>query len=212
MLNSGIASFLDEKDNPGSFVLSHIYLLVGLSFPLWVNTITHHENCRLLLRDEGFNDNSILLGSSSSDIVGSAGGASNSVNTLVHVPGAIDGVCTCDGAVIISNMVLLSGVLSVGIGDTMASIGGIRFGKVKWPGSKKTIEGSVCGVIAQVFVVLLLWLCGWVRSYGFYWWIGVLISMVVCGAVEAFTDQVDNIVLPLIMFCGVSITEMGINS
>ena len=94
---------------------------------------------------------------------------------------------------------LLAGMLSVGIGDTAASIGGTYLGRRKWAGTKKTVEGSVCGVVAQLAVV------GGLVSSGFLdvsWsiWGKLLVSTSLVAVVEALTDQVDNIVLPLLLY------------
>ncbi|PVV03327.1 hypothetical protein BB560_002203 [Smittium megazygosporum] len=82
-------SSLDEKDS-GKLAMSHIYLLFGCAFPIWI------EN-----------------------------------NFSVQA---------------------LSGVLAVGIGDAVASIIGIKFGRHRWFGSKKSIEGTlgfICSILAS---------------------------------------------------------------
>lgn len=45
---------------------------------------------------------------------------------------------------------LMSGVLTIGIGDTSASIVGSKWGKNQWVGSHKTIEGTIACIIAQL--------------------------------------------------------------
>ncbi|CAG8700656.1 17226_t:CDS:2, partial [Acaulospora morrowiae] len=45
----------------------------------------------------------------------------------------------------------LSGILTLGIGDAMASIIGKRCGRRRWPGTSKTVEGSVSFVLFQLF-------------------------------------------------------------
>lgn len=67
--------FIDEKDSSSKLILSHIYLLVGLSLPLWISDINTFNLCQL------------------------------------------------------------SGLITVGIGDSFASLIGSRFGKHKLPGS-----------------------------------------------------------------------------
>ena len=39
VLTQTYSCFLDEKDRAGTLVLSHVYLLVGLSAPLWIVSI-----------------------------------------------------------------------------------------------------------------------------------------------------------------------------
>lgn len=201
LLTNAFSSFLDEKDRQGTLILSHIYLLVGLSLPLWIPNVPGLNLppiCSPVYRSTVSVGDPLqhpqLLGG-----VNSASQRGSGSNEEV--------VCWCGPGV--SAMLVLSGVLAVGVGDTFASVGGIRFGKHKWPRSKKTVEGTVSGVVAQLLVVAVLVLAGgvMVTSGGCMWWTGVVATMLVCSVVEAFTDQVDNLVLPLLMFCGISLTE-----
>lgn len=98
ILQQGFIVFADEKDCLLS--LTPIYLLCGLSLPLWMPT-----------------------------------------NNLTLV-------------------VLLSGVLTVGIGDTAASFFGNRWGAHKWLDMEKTIEGTIACIFCQVCVILTLTCCG----------------------------------------------------
>ncbi len=54
----------------------------------------------------------------------------------------------------------LSGIISVGIGDSAASIVGSKIGIRKWPGTKRTLEGSLAGLIAQFIFISCLWYLG----------------------------------------------------
>ncbi|KAJ3013324.1 hypothetical protein HKX48_005829 [Thoreauomyces humboldtii] len=74
----------------------------------------------------------------------------------------------------------LSGMLTLGIGDTMASICGKRFGRTRWPGTVKTVEGTFAFNIAVMSVCLLLNITG--------------------GLLEAVSDQNDNLIIPLYTF------------
>lgn len=145
VISQAFNTFLDEKDG-GSLILSHIYLLVGVASPLWLNPCP----------GELQTDSRSLLPS-------------------------------------------LAGVLAVGVGDTAASVGGTYLGRRHWSGTKKTVEGSVCGVVAQLVAVFVLVGLGLVEV-SVAGWGRLLVSASLVAVVEALTDQVDNIVLPLLLY------------
>ena len=39
LIDESMALFLDEKDMKSSIILSHIYLLIGFSYPLWISNL-----------------------------------------------------------------------------------------------------------------------------------------------------------------------------
>lgn len=92
---------------------------------------------------------------------------------------------------------LLSGVLSIGIGDAVASCIGSKFGQYKWAGTQRTFEGTATNILSQVALVYFLKITGaFAQEYVLS---KTVISATVVAAVEAKTDQVDNLVLPLVM-------------
>ena len=104
ILNSSMAGFLDEKDQ-GCLILTHTYLLVGCSLPVWIFPSTAATNAAEIL-------------------------------------------------------LLSSGIISLGIGDAAASIGGSIYGRTKWPGSQKSVEGTAFSVAAQLIFVGALQVSG----------------------------------------------------
>mmetsp|Transcript_8688 Transcript_8688/g.17629 ORF Transcript_8688/g.17629 Transcript_8688/m.17629 type:complete len:521 (-) Transcript_8688:1247-2809(-) len=91
------------------------------------------------------------------------------------------------------------GLASLGISDTFASVVGKRFGTLRWFGTEKTLEGT-----------LAAWLCGAL----FQWLMSEKTSLLVIGAamipvtlLEAWTEQVDNLILPPYAFAVVSFTN-----
>ncbi|XP_022782719.1 dolichol kinase-like isoform X2 [Stylophora pistillata] len=92
------------------------------------------------------------------------------------------------------NLALYSGILSLGIGDTMASVVGKRFGRCRWPGGVKTVEGTLAGVASQLLFLWSLHYKGFLFLPEERWW---SVSMaVICGSLlEGWTTQIDNIVL-----------------
>jgi len=92
---------------------------------------------------------------------------------------------------------LVSGLLSVGVGDTAASVCGSLVGVNRWPGSKKTKEGTAACFLSQLFSVIALIHMGYVPRTNL---IKPTFAIGVTSLVEAKTDQVDNLVLPLLMY------------
>lgn len=92
---------------------------------------------------------------------------------------------------------LLAGLLSVGVGDTAASMCGTWCGKHKWPGSEKTKEGTAACFLSQLFVVIALIHFNYIPRTDL---LQPTLAIAVTSIVEAITDQVDNIALPLLMY------------
>jgi dolichol kinase len=58
------------------------------------------------------------------------------------------------------------GVLSLGIGDALASIIGRRIGQLRWsPASGKTVEGSVAFLASVLVSSGMLWSFGWIKDF-----------------------------------------------
>ncbi|CAF0786326.1 unnamed protein product [Brachionus calyciflorus] len=140
MIQELLVIFLDEKDTNSSLILSHIYLLIGLSFPFWFSS---------------FNE---------------------------------------------FNLAELSGLITVGIGDSFASIVGSKFGKHKLPRSNKTVEGSLAMVFSQLFFYILLIQIGLIDLTHYENYIFILVNLSLSGYVEAFTKDNDNVVLPIVIY------------
>ncbi|KAF2900717.1 hypothetical protein ILUMI_05472 [Ignelater luminosus] len=94
---------------------------------------------------------------------------------------------------------VMSGVLAVGVGDTLAGAIGTKFGKHKWPGTKKTIEGTIGCICSQLILVWVLIYLGYI-GYNQHEVLKAVIAIVIGSLVEAKTTQIDNIVLPLVVF------------
>ncbi|CAO3635262.1 unnamed protein product [Mucor fragilis] len=104
----------------------------------------------------------------------------------------------------------LSGVLSLGFGDAAASIIGKRFGRYRWPGTKKTVEGTAAFIIAVflsswviVYSSALVGIDGasrYVASAGRGEWLNYSVVITLTALLEAFSTQNDNIIIPLYMY------------
>ncbi|KAM8934787.1 dolichol kinase [Pelodytes ibericus] len=141
-LRNLLSLFLDERDS-GPLILTHIYLLLGMSLPVWL----FPRFCAASLSGP-------------------------------------------------STLLPYCGVLAVGVGDTIASIGGSTFGELKWPGTKKTFEGTTMSVFAQIIAVALILIfdSSVNMNSGYVWILG---SLTLVSLLEAFTTQIDNLILPL---------------
>ncbi|KAH8284636.1 hypothetical protein KR018_008614, partial [Drosophila ironensis] len=94
---------------------------------------------------------------------------------------------------------LLAGILAVGVGDTAASVVGSKLGRNKWSGSSRSVEGTLAFVASILLFLWLLHLGGWLALSQAKWFAAVF-GALNAALVEAFTDQVDNLVLPLVFY------------
>lgn len=49
---------------------------------------------------------------------------------------------------------MYSGVLALGVGDSIAAVSGTLVGRHKWPGTSKTFEGTFMSVVCQFIVAV----------------------------------------------------------
>ncbi|EFA86315.1 hypothetical protein PPL_00105 [Heterostelium album PN500] len=95
----------------------------------------------------------------------------------------------------------LSGLLTIGVGDSLASLVGTKFGRTKWFGTSKSIEGTLGGIISTFTAgVILLIAIQPTSATLFSDVIKLLIASFLSGILEASTTQIDNIILPIIFF------------
>eukprot|EP01018_Ginkgo_biloba_P035735 Gb_24202 [translate_table: standard] len=95
-----------------------------------------------------------------------------------------------------------AGILSLGIGDTMASMVGHKYGVLRWSKSgKKTVEGTAAGITSVLLACSVL--LPWVASTSFILsqhWLSLVLSVICAGLLEAYTTQLDNAFIPLIFY------------
>merc|ERR1719468_123391 len=133
--------FIDEKDSNSKLILSHIYLLVGLSFPLWISDIKSFNLCHL------------------------------------------------------------SGLITVGIGDSFASLIGSRLGKHKLPGcDKKSVEGSIGLILSELITLLVLAETGFIDLFNTFNILLILTFLILTSFIEAYTNDNDNLILPIVAY------------
>ncbi|RKP34456.1 hypothetical protein BJ085DRAFT_28818 [Dimargaris cristalligena] len=95
----------------------------------------------------------------------------------------------------------LAGILTLGLGDAAASIvGQSAWGRHHWPGSRKTVEGTVAFTLSVLIVTGVLSLSPTFQASagpsGASWFI---MSTTITAIGEALTDQNDNLYIPLIL-------------
>ena len=99
-----------------------------------------------------------------------------------------------------SSLLLLGefGVVCVGIGDAMGAVVGTKWGKHKWGKNQRTLEGSLAMWLSMVVATIVIGSCSgsnW-RECGAF-----LGATVLTTILEAFTVQLDNLVLPMFGSC-----------
>ncbi|KAH9983087.1 hypothetical protein BJV74DRAFT_980805 [Russula compacta] len=94
-----------------------------------------------------------------------------------------------------SRLLLYTGILTVGVGDAVASVVGKRVGRYKWsPTTSKTLEGSAGFTLSVVVFAWALRVCGLVEEFSIVRY-GSIIG--VGSMLEAVSGQNDNIILPV---------------
>lgn len=95
-----------------------------------------------------------------------------------------------------------TGVLVLGVGDALASIVGKFLGRVHWPGSQKTVEGTAAFILSILSCAWLLRAVGMVDhfSMGRY-----AIATTMAGLLEASSSQNDNLVIPIFFWSCISL-------
>lgn len=107
--------------------------------------------------------------------------------------------CDLTGSSGLELLPLISGILSIGIGDTFASVIGSKIGRNKWQNGVKSVEGTLASILAQAVFMYALSFFGYlpltIRLAAIS---GV--AIISNGLIEALTDQVDNLVLPIVTY------------
>jgi len=99
-----------------------------------------------------------------------------------------------------------AGILAVGVGDACAAAFGVSFGRVRWPQSHRTVEGSmafVVGVVVAARILVYLSLHGSdgeQEESGYWHLLAFVCATVLTSLLEVYTLSIDNLVLPL-YFC-----------
>jgi len=94
-------------------------------------------------------------------------------------------------SIILKNDLLAwAGIISLGIGDTFACLIGYYLGRMQLPYRKKTIEGTLGGFVSMcIFCSYFNLLTPYVTS-----------CLLLISLYEAYTEKIDNLVLPILSF------------
>jgi dolichol kinase len=90
-----------------------------------------------------------------------------------------------------------SGIVSVGIGDSVASLVGSAIGTHPWPGTRKTVEGTLASIAFSLAFVCTLWPFSSTSSPFPIFDPAAIAAIAVSSLSEAFTPLIDNLVLPI---------------
>lgn len=94
-----------------------------------------------------------------------------------------------------SKLVLSSGLISVGVGDTAAAMVGTIMGRTRIArNSEKTMEGFLGNLIAMFLFKQI-----WIGNQDFEIELGFLMTALVTAIFEVVTTNCDNLILPLVM-------------
>ncbi|KAL1747123.1 hypothetical protein HDZ31DRAFT_32587 [Schizophyllum fasciatum] len=97
-----------------------------------------------------------------------------------------------------SQLISYTGVLVLGIGDSLASIVGKRIGIHRWtPLTPKTTEGTAAFASSVVLAAWMLRLCGIAEAFSTARYAAIA---AISAVLEALSDQNDNLTLPLYMW------------
>ncbi|KAK4527963.1 hypothetical protein GAYE_SCF47G5897 [Galdieria yellowstonensis] len=92
----------------------------------------------------------------------------------------------------------MSGIVTLGVVDTATACLGTFYGKRKWPGTLKTMEGTFSGMLLGICCCYLLYMqCKQSTSLDSSILFVLTTSYLLSTLLEAFTTQIDNLVVPL---------------
>lgn len=106
-----------------------------------------------------------------------------------------------------NNLKSYIGLVSLGLGDTFASIIGKQWGKYKIPGSNKTFEGIAAFIISSYITFNIIQ--KYLELTPINWEVLVVVNIIM-GMLEGFMSTNDNLVLPPITYVIWIILETGV--
>lgn len=152
--------FVDSRDG-GSLILTHQYLLAGCAVPLLLvpallsSVVSCRQSVALAAHRPEQPRVSAVFAASTAGVCG--GTAADPTLAGVGLMGELPPLQLAAP---------LAGVLVLGVGDAMAAAVGVSFGRRRWPGGAKTVEGSLAAVVSMLLALVALgWIIGWVAGF-----------------------------------------------
>ncbi|KXZ52339.1 hypothetical protein GPECTOR_10g971 [Gonium pectorale] len=179
-----MADFADARDS-GPVYVTHFTLLLGIAVPVWLSESVCGAAAGAMMAG--------LYGSEAAAPMAAAqgGAAAGAAPPLSAAAARLLPSCR--------TVVGLSGLVSLGSGDTAAACIGFLLGRqVLFRGGKKTWEGTASGAAAMMasWAVVVRWLdVGWAVGWGT--WGALAAATGGVALLEAVTCQLDNVVVPL---------------
>lgn len=100
------------------------------------------------------------------------------------------------------------GIITLGVGDSLALIIGQKFGTIKWRGGHKSLQGSIAFVISSFasFYILDVFLAKYSATYiAVENWENLLVATLLAAVLEGSCTLNDNYVVPIILCAGYEI-------
>jgi len=96
-----------------------------------------------------------------------------------------------------SLLIAFSGISCTALSDSIAALVGVNMGRIRWPNSRKSLEGSLGFLVSMLtFQGTLLWYAGF-ENLSTLSCIKLLVADFAVMLLEAMSDQIDNVNLPL---------------
>ncbi len=187
-VGSFMRDFADARDS-GPVYVTHFTLLLGIAVPVWLSDPVCGAAAGAMMMGLYGSEAAVPLPYSHGGQEAGGGGGGQ----VVLSAAAARMLPSCRA------VVGLCGLVALGTGDTAAACVGYLLGRARlFRGGTKTWEGTASGVAAMMgsWAVVAWWLdVRWALSYGT--WVGLAGVTAGVGLLEAVTQQLDNVVVPL---------------
>ncbi|EFJ53081.1 hypothetical protein VOLCADRAFT_102705 [Volvox carteri f. nagariensis] len=180
-IGSFMADFADARDS-GPVYVTHFTLLLGIAVPAWLGDSVCGAAAGAMMAG--------LYGSEAAEPMPSHGSPLSPPPLSAAAARLLPSCRTVLG---------LSGLVSLGSGDTAAACVGFLLGRRRlFLRGKKTWEGTLSGAAAMLgsWAVVVWWMdVRWALSW--YMWVALAVVTGSVALLEAVTQQLDNVVVPL---------------